>query len=180
VNAPDAIEPISLGRLYLYLGESLVGGTTPTNELPGNAGYFLDPSCAYLSGVSGCGTGSVSGDTWVTPSVTPAVTPILTGTPAGTDGGGTLGNGDTPTGLFLPIRTLYLYFRSTDLNSTTTWQPGSTQNWVNALFYNPGGATPYIQTGAGQTLLEDAGVVPAGVNGTPAEACLNITTNVAC
>ena len=62
--------------------------------------------------------------------------------------------------LFDPNRTLYLYFRSTDLSSTTPWQPGTTQNWVNALFYNPSGVggAPYIQSSFGQTDLEYAGV----------------------
>ena len=41
--------------------------------------------------------------------------------------------------LFDPTRTLYLYFRNTDIASTTPWQPGTTQNWLNALFYNPSG-----------------------------------------
>ena len=96
--------------------------------------------------------------------MTPAVT-ALTGTPPGTSGGGAL---------FDPTRTLYLYFRNSDITSTTPWQPGTTENWLNTLFYDPceSGQTctgrgaiygpdgaPYIQ-GAGATLLADAGVTP--------------------
>ncbi|WP_244931306.1 substrate-binding domain-containing protein [Nocardioides sp. W7] len=50
--------------------------------------------------------------------------------------------------------------RERDLNSTTPWQPGSTLNWVKALFYNPGGPAPFVRTPAGKALLEAAGVTP--------------------
>lgn len=50
--------------------------------------------------------------------------------------------------------------RESDLNSTTPWQPGSTLNWVQALFYNPGGPDPFVRTPAGEALLEAAGVEP--------------------
>lgn len=52
-------------------------------------------------------------------------------------------------------------FRESDLNSTTPWQPGSTLNWVRTLFYNPGGATPFVRTPAGQALIEAAGQKPS-------------------
>nr|WP_170867055.1 substrate-binding domain-containing protein [Nocardioides lianchengensis]NYG11740.1 ABC-type phosphate transport system substrate-binding protein [Nocardioides lianchengensis] len=50
--------------------------------------------------------------------------------------------------------------RERDLNSTTPWQPGSTLNWVEALFYNPDGPAPFVRTPAGQALLTAAGVTP--------------------
>lgn len=50
--------------------------------------------------------------------------------------------------------------RERDLNSTTPWQPGSTLNWVEALFYNPDGPAPFVRTPAGEALLEAAGVTP--------------------
>lgn len=50
--------------------------------------------------------------------------------------------------------------RESDLTSTTPWQPGSTLNWVQALFYNPGGPAPFVTTPAGQALLTEAGVLP--------------------
>jgi len=52
--------------------------------------------------------------------------------------------------------------RESDVNSTTPWQPGSTLNWVQALFYNPeeGGPEPFVRTPAGEALLTAAGVTP--------------------
>ena len=55
-------------------------------------------------------------------------------------------------------------FRESDYNSTTPWQPGSTLNWVQALFYNPGGPKPFVDTEAGKALLEAAGITPAYVD----------------
>lgn len=50
--------------------------------------------------------------------------------------------------------------RESDFVSTTPWQPGSTLNWVQALFYNPDGPAPFVRTPAGQALLTAAGVTP--------------------
>jgi ABC-type phosphate transport system substrate-binding protein len=50
--------------------------------------------------------------------------------------------------------------RESDLTSNVPWQPGSTLNWVQALFYNPGGPDPFVRTPAGEALLEAAGVTP--------------------
>lgn len=50
--------------------------------------------------------------------------------------------------------------RESDLTSNEPWQPGSTLNWVQALFYNPDGPLPFVRTPAGQALLEAAGVTP--------------------
>lgn len=50
--------------------------------------------------------------------------------------------------------------RESDYLSTTPWQPGSTLNWVQALFYNPEGPAPFVRTPAGEALLEAAGVQP--------------------
>jgi ABC-type phosphate transport system substrate-binding protein len=52
--------------------------------------------------------------------------------------------------------------RESDVKSTTPWQPGSTLNWVQALFYNPveGGPAPFVRTPAGEALLTAAGVTP--------------------
>jgi hypothetical protein len=170
----DAIEPVAQGRLDLFKGVNNVGTSG------GIGGYFLDPSCAYLSGAGACGSGTVSSGTWVTNAVAPAVQPI-TGTPGGSVAGS----------LFDPTRTLYMYFRNTDITSTTPFQPGTSENWLNTLFYDPcesgqtctgpGGiygpsGAPYIQSSAGQTLLEDAGVSPV-----TSEVCVEITNgNAAC
>jgi ABC-type phosphate transport system substrate-binding protein len=50
--------------------------------------------------------------------------------------------------------------RESDLNDPTPWQPGSTLNWVEALFYNPDGPAPFVNTPAGKALLQAAGVTP--------------------
>ena len=50
--------------------------------------------------------------------------------------------------------------RESDFTSTTPWQPGSTLNWVQALFYNPEGPEPFVRTPAGEALLTAAGVTP--------------------
>jgi ABC-type phosphate transport system substrate-binding protein len=50
--------------------------------------------------------------------------------------------------------------RERDYLSETPWQPGSTLNWVQALFYNPEGPAPFVRTPAGEALLEAAGVTP--------------------
>ncbi|WP_028644892.1 hypothetical protein [Nocardioides sp. URHA0020] len=52
-------------------------------------------------------------------------------------------------------------FRDSDYTSDVPWQPGSTLNWVQALFYNPGGPDPFVKTEAGQALLAAAGITPA-------------------
>jgi hypothetical protein len=181
LDPKDAIEPMSQGRLDVYQGVNNTGTSG------GIGGYFLDPSCAYLSGAAACGTGSVSGGTWATNAVTPAVASVKTGTPVGLGAYTGTGQGG---GLFNPTRTLYMYFRNSDITSTTGWQPGSTENWLNTLFYDPcevgqtctgpGGiygpaGAPYIQQGAGQTLLEDAGVNPLAT-----EVCTDLTTSTSC
>jgi hypothetical protein len=180
LDPKDAIEPMSQGRLDVYQGVNNTGASMGIGD------YFLDPSCAYLSGAAACGSGSVSGGTWVTNSVTPAVAPITAGTPVGLGAYTGTGLGG---GLFDPTRPLFLEFRSTDITSTTGWQPGSTENWLNTLFYDPcepgqtctgpGGiygpdGAPYIQ-GAGATLLEQAGVTPLVT-----ELCTDLRTTTAC
>jgi hypothetical protein len=166
-NPADAIEPISQGRLNLFLG---VTNTGTSGGLP-SGGYFIDPSCIYNVGSSTCGTGSVTAGTWVPNAVKPTVQPITTGSP---------GDGNA---LFNPSRPLYIYFRNSDITSTTGFQPGSPENWLNTLFYDPcptgatncqtiGGITygqfgqPFIDTTAGQTDLEDAGVTPVNTDAT--------------
>ncbi len=186
-DSADAIEPMSQGRLDLYEGLSNTGGS----EGLAGTGYFSDPSCPYLVGTSACGTGSVSGgsSTYVPNAVLPAVTAITTGSPAGL--GAYPASGGLTSGLFDVTRTLYLYFRNSDITSTTAWQPGTTLNWLRTLFYNPcevgqsgcitsGGSTygsggaPYIQQTAGQTDLEDAGVTPEAT-----EVCTEISNGYA-
>jgi hypothetical protein len=86
--------------------------------------------------------------------------------------GVTPGDGGT---LYTLTRPLYVYFRNSDIASTTPFQPGSTENWLNSLFYDPcqtgavgcqtiGGITygpggqPFIDVN--NTGISDAGVTP--------------------
>ena len=84
----------------------------------------------------------------------------------------------TGTGTFNPTRPLYIYFRDSDIYSSAPFQPGTTVNWLETLFYDPcltgqtcvsgpAGANeygpagpPFIDQAAGQQLLTDAGVTP--------------------
>ncbi|MDT4916361.1 MAG: hypothetical protein QOH89_1061 [Pseudonocardiales bacterium] len=54
----------------------------------------------------------------------------------------------------------YVIFRESDFASNTPWQPGSTLNWVQELFFNPGGPAPFLNTAPVQALLTAAGVTP--------------------
>jgi ABC-type phosphate transport system substrate-binding protein len=152
VRPADAIEPMSGGRLNLYQGLLGTGGSN------GVGGYFKDPSCALDSTTNGC-----------TATINPAVSLVTTGTPS--DGHA----------LFDISRPLYIYFRASDVSSTTVWQPGGTLNAVRTLFYNPcpdnppvagdgcttvngvtfgPGGAPFYATPAGQSLIASAGVSP--------------------
>jgi hypothetical protein len=144
-----------------------------TGVANGVGGYFKDPSC-QLSNITtttpaGC-AGSVLGGPAGANTITPAVTLVTSGTP-----GGTLGGTGT---LFNVSRPLYVYFRDSDVNVATKFQPTGTLNAIRTLFYNPcqtgqtgcvtvGGVTfgpggpPYFDTAAGQALISASGVVPA-------------------
>ena len=75
-------------------------------------------------------------------------------------------DGDSNTDVAQPSAPYGGYFaynaivRERDLTSDVPWQPGSTLNWVEALFYNPDGPLPFVRTPAGEALLEAAGVTP--------------------
>jgi hypothetical protein len=166
-GAPDAIEPMSSGRLNLYQG--LDG----SNNATGAGGYFKDPSCALnaiaASTPSACAS---SADT-----LNPAVKQITTGTPSGTDA--------DAQPVYTDLRPLFIYFRNSDVTSSATFEPGGTLNFVRTLFYNPcpdnppvtgdgcttstvagqsftfgPGGAPFYATGAGQALVSAAGIAP--------------------
>jgi hypothetical protein len=133
----NAIEPMSQSRLYLFQGK-LSNGTAS-----GFSGYFKDPSCVGLSTTApACTTGL---------TLTPNVKLWSTGVPVPTDAGA----------LFNPTRPLYIYFRHADIASTIKFQPGGTLNWVRTMLYNPGGATPYWCSAAGQADISSSGIIPA-------------------
>ena len=39
-------------------------------------------------------------------------------------------------------------------------EPGGSRNWVQTLFSNPGGATPFFGKSSGQALIAASGVTP--------------------
>jgi hypothetical protein len=154
----DAIEPMSGGRLNMFQGKLGSGASN------GVGGYFHDPSCS-LNAIAASTPASCAS---TADTINPAVA-YLTGTPS------------TGT-LYTDTRNLYIYFRASDVTSTTTWQPGGTLNWVQTLFYDPcpdnppvsgdgctndptagevgPGGVPYYATGAGQGLISAAGITP--------------------
>ena len=151
----DAIEPMSGGRLNLFLG-LLSNGTAN-----GVGGYLRDPSCS----LNAINTSTPAACAPTTNVIKPAVKLVTSGTPS--DGGG----------LFDISRPLFIYFRDSDVTSTTPWQPGSTLNAVRTLFYNPclsgqtgcvtiGGVTygpggqPFFATAGAQSDISAAGINP--------------------
>jgi ABC-type phosphate transport system substrate-binding protein len=164
-NAPNAIEPMSGGRLNLFQGLLSTGSPTLLGF-----GYFRDPSCALnaikTSTPAACsGTGNAN-------VLNPAVALVTTGAPSDSNP------------LFDVSRPLYIYFRDSDVTSATGWQPGSTLNAVRTLFYNPclsgmtgcvteagaagtatfgPGGPPYFDTTAAWTDISAAGINPAYV-----------------
>jgi len=106
-----------------------------------NSGYFHAPNTSGVALPIGA-------------SLSPGVS-LLTGTTP--DHGSTgLGQGSAYTS---PI-TDYVIFRQSDATSTTALEPGGTRNWVQTLFSNPGGTTPFFAKSSGQALLAVAGVTP--------------------
>lgn len=160
----DTIEPMSGGRLNLFLGKLGTGGDNSSPALP----YFQDSSCQLLITTGNCATASKS--------LKPAVTLVA---PAA---GATASDGAA---VFNVSRPLYIYFRDADVNSTKMFQPGGTLNWVRTLLYNPcsaaaasagtcstdavtgasygPGGAPYYASTAGQTLIAAAGISPTYV-----------------
>jgi hypothetical protein len=153
-SAADAIEPMSGGRLNLFLGK--LGSA---NGVPGGpngvGGYFEDPSCPVEVTTPAACVGAAR-------VLTPHVTLVTTGTPT---------DGNTVFGV---TRNLLIYFRDADETVTTKFEPGSTRNLVQTLFYNPctsgigcittatgtfaSTGVPYYATTAGQALIAAAGI----------------------
>jgi ABC-type phosphate transport system substrate-binding protein len=154
----DAIEPMSGGRLDLFLG--LLSNGTSNGVGP----YFRDPSCS----LNAINTSTPAACAAANNSLSPAVHLITTGTPSDANP------------LFNISRPLYIYFRDADVSSTTPWQPGGTLNAVRSLFYNPctnpptgcttvGGITygpggpPFFAQAGAQAAISAAGIVPTYV-----------------
>jgi ABC-type phosphate transport system substrate-binding protein len=134
----NAVEPMSQSRLYLFQGKLSDG------SLSGGGPYFKDPSCAGLVTTPAACVAPAN-------NLSPNVKLWTSSDPAPSDAGAA----------FYPTRPLYVYFRHADITSTKAFQPGSSLNWVRTMFYNPGGATPFLCTAAGQALISAAGIIPA-------------------
>ncbi len=157
----DAIEPMSGGRLNLFLGKLSTGADN------GAGGYFQDSSCPPGATAPAACVGSAK-------TLSPQVTLVTTGAPS---------DGNT---LFNVSRPLYIYFRHADIaeaapfGTDKPFQPGGTRNFVRELFYNPcssgqtgcvtisgttygPGGKPFFASGSGQALISAAGIVPAYV-----------------
>ena len=134
----NAIEPMSQSRLYLFKGLLSDGSSN------GVGPYFKDPSCAGLVTTPAACVAPAN-------NLSPNVKLWTSADPAPSDAGAA----------FYPTRPLYVYFRHADITSTKAFQPGSTLNWIKTMLYNPGGATPFFCTAAGQALISAAGIIPA-------------------
>ena len=154
-SSADTIEPMSGGRLNLFQGK--LGNGTGNNGTGTPITYFNDPSCGALVTTAPCPQ-----------AINPAVTLTTTGTAS--DGAAA----------FSINRPLYIYFRDSDVSSSTPYQPGSSLNFVRTLFYNPcstgltgcvtvsgttygPGGPPYYAQAAGQALISAAGINPTYV-----------------
>jgi hypothetical protein len=138
----DAIAPFSQGRLNLW-----------------NAGYFFNPAAPY--GSSNTATGNNGHGSPLPLSL--ASTPLSPGISLLS---GSLPNGITGT-TYKSAVTDYVIFRQDDATSTTPFQPGGTENWVQTLFSATPSSTvptpppPYFDTAAGRALIAAAGVTPS-------------------
>lgn len=166
----NAIEPMSSGRLNMFLGKDSAGTSVGT-------GYFLDPSCAYAQVAASAAAAS--------PNQARAAC-VAAGTPLAPNVTYQYGTGFSTA--WSVSRNMYIYFRDADINSTTIFQPGGTRNWVRTLFYNPcsgttaagvaivsgtnctssntygPGGAPYIASASGQALVSTSGIVPTYAN----------------
>lgn len=128
--AANAIAPMSSGRIALF-----------------NSGYFHDPTVAFPTGtaISSAGVSLMyGGDT------NGAGTQTAGSCVAPTDG--------TQTVAYCNTRGLFIAWRESDSTSPTPWQPGSTRNWVQELFWRPvGQGTPYIKTAGGLAAVTAGG-----------------------
>jgi PBP superfamily domain len=157
----DAIEPMSGGRLNLFKG-NLGNGTSN-----GVGGYFIDPSCQAeaTAPAPACTTGN---------SLNPSVV----------EGVNVGHNASDSNPVFNVTRPLRIYFRDSDIHTTTPFgtnipfEPNTTLDFVRALFYNPcstgqtgcvtigtttygPGGQPFFAQSAGQSLVSAAGINPA-------------------
>jgi len=130
----NAIVPFSGARLSLW-----------------NSGYFYNPAAAFGTNDATSGNnnhGSAFPQSGTSTPLSPGVS-FLTGAP-----------GDSHPVYDSPI-TDYVIFRNSDAASTTPFEPGSSLNWVQALFSNPSSPTnPWYARTSTHALLTAAGITP--------------------
>lgn len=144
-SAPaNAIEPMSSGRVALF-----------------NSGYFHDPTGAFPTSSS-----LTSGVTLLYGAGGTAQTPNSCVKPTNPAGAGN-------TLTYCNTRGLFIAWRAADDTFATPWQPGSTRNWVQTLFWRPSGAgNPYVATPGGQAAIAAGGVTATYVDcGTDPTSC---------
>lgn len=78
-------------------------------------------------------------------------------------GGAAITSGVKLLGGYVNNRGLYIVFRDADKNSATKWQPGSAQNFVQALFLNASPA-PYVRGLDAQAAISAGGGIPTYVD----------------
>jgi hypothetical protein len=172
VTAPAVCTLAASITLTGYTGTS---GATTVSKLTGTS----DDTAKLKVGDAVSGTGIATGATvssvaksGTTPNITTTITlsaantAAVSGSLVFTSANGKTLNPNvtywTASPAWSSVRNLWVYFRDADINSTTAFQPGTTQNWVRALFYNPCSGT----NTAGQTI--------SNATGTPAAAkCTN-------
>lgn len=110
--------------------------------------YFLNPNTAYAAGANG----------------KPVAAPV--------DASGIKlqipGQNGVSANAFIADIPYYVIFRESDASSDAPWQPGSTLNWVQTLFYNPaydpddpsGPPAPWVESEAADSLLTSLGLTP--------------------
>lgn len=131
----NAIVPFSSARLALW-----------------NSGYFYNPAAAFGTNDSTAGNnghGSPFPQTGSSTALSPGIS-LLTGTPP-----------DTPDTVYSSPITDYVIFRNSDASSSSPFEPGSSLNWVQALFSNPSSpSNPWFARTSTHALLSAAGITP--------------------
>lgn len=144
---PDAIVVFPLSRFKLL-----------------QSGYFPDPSNTAYNGSKAFPANDATGKTTVPLSASGITLQI----PAGKPGAGLTGTTAAAAGSYYADLPFYIFFRDSDVTASA-WQPGSTLNWVETLFYNPsynatnpdpaGPPAPFFASAAAKTLLQNLGLI---------------------
>jgi hypothetical protein len=149
---------ITLGSCVITVEENdptgITGNATPADVIVPFSGSRLN----LWNGISGnpalspsAGAGYFHAPSTVYPGAAAALAPNvvqLTGTPSDANP------------VYTDVRSLFIVYRFSDQTSTVKFN-GSTLNWAQTFFCDPGGPAPYFDTPAGQALIAQAGANPA-------------------